>query len=135
MLSADQVKNPNALNLQGDHVRRVIKRGFSTNPTICTLTRFMSFGRKYLLTGTMESLEVPILSHEQQDYGVFSMGGDSGSIIVSTAGELVALLTGGSCSTTDCSDITYSTLLEWIWELVKEEFPGAYLYFDEERLE
>ncbi|KAI0033279.1 hypothetical protein K488DRAFT_48055 [Vararia minispora EC-137] len=130
MLTADQVNNPNSLNLEGDRVRRVIKRGFSTNTTVGTLTRFRSFGRKYFSTGDMESLEVPILSHEN-DSGTFSRGGDSGSIIVSPTGEFVALLTGGPTSLTDGSDITYATLFEWVWELVKEEFPGANLYFDD----
>ena len=64
MLTADQVNTPNTLNLQGDRVRRVIKRGFSTNTTVGTLTRFKSYGRKYFSTGNLESLEVPILSHE-----------------------------------------------------------------------
>lgn len=130
MLTADQVNNPNTLHLQGDRVRRVIKRGFSTNTTVGTLTRFMSFGRKYFPTGDIESLEVPILSHEN-DSGSFSRGGDSGSTIVSTTGEFVALLTGGSTSLTGSSDITYATLFEWVWELVKEEFPGADLHFDD----
>ena len=53
MLTANQIKDPHALNPQGDHVRRVIKRGFSTNTTVGTLTRFMSFGRKYFPTGNM----------------------------------------------------------------------------------
>ncbi|KAG9092620.1 hypothetical protein FS749_015563 [Ceratobasidium sp. UAMH 11750] len=130
MLTADQVNNPNSLNLQGDRVRRVIKRGFSTNTTVGTLTRFKSYARKYFSTGNMESLEVPILSHEN-DSGSFSRGGDSGSTIVSPAGELVALLTGGPTSLTNSSDITYATLFEWIWELVLAEFPGANLYFDD----
>ena len=130
MLTADQVNNPNSLKLRGDRVRRVIKRGYSTNTTVGTLTRFMSFGRKYFSTGDIESLEVPILSHEK-DFGTFSRGGDSGSSIVSAAGEVAALLTGGLTSLTDSSDITYGTLFEWVWELVKEEFPGANFYFDD----
>ncbi|KAI0262720.1 hypothetical protein BC834DRAFT_925125 [Gloeopeniophorella convolvens] len=130
MLTADQVNNPNTLNLQGDRIRRVLKRGFTTNTTVGTLTRFMSFVRKYFPTGNVESLEVPILSHEH-DSGTFSKGGDSGSLIVSALGEFVALLTGGTNKGTDAgSDITFATLFEWVWHLVKEEFPDANLYFD-----
>ncbi|EJC99999.1 uncharacterized protein FOMMEDRAFT_142497 [Fomitiporia mediterranea MF3/22] len=129
MLTADQVNNPNTLNLQGDRIRRVLKRGFTTNTTVGTLTRFMSFVRKYFITGNVESLEVPILSHEH-DSGTFSKGGDSGSLIVSAHGEFVALLTGGTNKGMDGSDITFATLFEWIWDLVKEEFPGANLYLD-----
>ena len=129
MLTADQVNNPNTLNLQGDRIRRVLKRGFTTNTTVGTLTRFMSFVCKYFITGNMESLEVPILSHEH-DSGAFSKGGGSGSLIVSATGEFVALLTSGANKGTDGSDVTFATLFEWVWELVKEEFPGANLYFD-----
>ncbi|KAH8116061.1 hypothetical protein DFH11DRAFT_1507017 [Phellopilus nigrolimitatus] len=129
MLTADQVNNPTNLNLQGDRVRRVLKRGFTTNTTVGTLTKFMSFVRQYFQTGNRESLEVAILSHEQ-DSGTFSKGGDSGSLIVSTIGEFLALLTGGTNKGTDSSDITYATPFEWVWDLVKAEFPGANLYFD-----
>ena len=89
----------------------------------------MSFVRKYFPTGNVESLEVPILSHEH-DPGTFSKGGDSGSLVVSARGEFVALLTGGTSKGTDGSDITFATPFEWVWDLVKEEFPGASLYFD-----
>jgi hypothetical protein len=125
MVTADQVKNPTNLNLEGNHVRRVLKRGFTTNTTVGTLTKFMSFVRQYLPTGNQDSLEVAILSHEL-DSGTFSKRGDSGSLIVSTTGEFVALLTGGSNKGT----ITYATPFEWVWDLVKVEFPGASLNFD-----
>ncbi|KAG8866413.1 hypothetical protein FRB97_003985, partial [Tulasnella sp. 331] len=129
MLTADQVNNPTNLNPEGDRVRRVLKRGFTTNTTVGTLTRFMSFVRQYFRTGNVESLEVAIFSHEH-DTGTFSKGGDSGSLIVSTIGEFIALLTGGTSKGTDASDITYGTLFEWVWDLVKAEFPGANLHFD-----
>ncbi|KAI0320034.1 hypothetical protein OF83DRAFT_1169689 [Amylostereum chailletii] len=129
VLTADQVNNPNTLNLQGDRIRRVLKRGFTTNTTVGTLTRFMSFVRKYFPIGNVDSLEMPILSHEH-DSGTFSKAGDSGSLIVSAVGEFVALLTGGTNEGTDGSDITFATLFEWVWDLVKGEFPGANLYFD-----
>ena len=89
----------------------------------------MSFVRRYFPSGNQESLEVAILSHEQE-LGSFSKGGDSGSLIVSTMGEFIALLTGGAYSGTDSSDITYATLFEWVWDLIKAEFPGASLYFE-----
>jgi hypothetical protein len=126
MLTADQVNNP---NLQGNRVRRVLKRGFTTNTTVGTLSRFISFVRSYPGTGNVGSLEVPILSHEHHS-GTFSKAGDSGSLIVSAGGEFVALLTGGTYMGTDGSDITFATLFEWVWDLVKEEFPNANLYFD-----
>ncbi|KAJ3822737.1 hypothetical protein F5880DRAFT_1483572, partial [Lentinula raphanica] len=125
ILTADQIKNPNTSNLQGHRVRRVLKHGYATNTTVGTLTRYMSFVRKYFPTGTLDSLEVPILSHEHGT-GTFSSGGDSGSLVVSAHGESVALLTGGTSKGT----ITFATPFEYVWDLVKEEFPGANLYFD-----
>ncbi|KAI0087748.1 hypothetical protein BDY19DRAFT_1010342 [Irpex rosettiformis] len=47
MLTADQVNNPTNLNPQDDHIRRVLKRSFTANTTIGTLTRFMSFVRQW----------------------------------------------------------------------------------------
>ncbi|GJJ08359.1 hypothetical protein Clacol_002573 [Clathrus columnatus] len=130
MLTADHINNPNSLNLQGDSIRHVIKRGFTTNTTIGTLTRFMSFVRKYFATGNLESLELPILSHENEG-GAFSRGGDSGSLIVSARGEFVGLITGGTYKGIDSSDITFVTLFEYIWKLIRKESPGANLYFDD----
>jgi len=132
MLTADEINNPNSLNLQGDRIRRVIKRGFATNTTVGTLSKYMSFVRKYFPTGNIESLELPILSHEDET-GPFSKEGDSGSLIVSARGEFVGLLTGGSGSNegADESDVTFVTLFEWIWKLVLDEFPGANLHFED----
>ncbi|KAG8690111.1 hypothetical protein FRC11_013734 [Ceratobasidium sp. 423] len=131
MLKAEQVNNPNSLNLQGDLIRRVLKRGFTTNTTIGTLGKFQSFVRKYFLSGgTLESIELPILSHENET-GTFSKGGDSGALIVSPKGEFIGLLSGGTNKGTDGSDITYATLFDWVWDLVLEEFPGANLYWDD----
>ncbi|KAF4597047.1 hypothetical protein EYR40_007497 [Pleurotus pulmonarius] len=127
MLTADELDNPD-LNLQGDRIRRVIKRGCATNTTVGTLTGFTSFVRKYYPTGNMESLELPILSHENES-GTFSKGGDSGSLIVSASGEFVGLLTSGTGRGTDGSDMTYATPFEWVWKLVLDEFPGASLDF------
>ncbi|KEP49280.1 hypothetical protein V565_103710 [Rhizoctonia solani 123E] len=129
ILTAEQVKNPETKNLQGNPFRRVLKRGFTTNTTVGTVTRYMSFVRKYFPTGNLESIELPIIPHENET-GTFSKGGDSGSTIVSPHGEFVSLLTGGTNKGTGGSDITYSTMFEWVWELVLAEFPDANLYFE-----
>ncbi|KAJ8692222.1 hypothetical protein PTI98_009556 [Pleurotus ostreatus] len=50
MLTADELDKSN-LNLQGDRIRRVIKRGSATNTTVGTFSPFMSFVRKYYSTG------------------------------------------------------------------------------------
>ena len=130
ILTAQQITNPDNKSLEGDLVRRAIKRGFATNTTVGTISRYMSFVRKYFLTGRLESIELPIIPHENET-GTFSKEGDSGSIIVSPRGEFISLLTSGTNMGSDGSDITYSTIFEWVWELVREKFPGANLCWDD----
>jgi hypothetical protein len=52
------------------------------------------------------------------------MGEDSGSIIVDATGMFVALLTTGA-GITDSTDITYGSPMYWLWDVIKERFPGA----------
>jgi hypothetical protein len=130
MLSAADINNPNSKNLEGERIRRVIKRGFTTNTTVGTLSRFMSHCRKYFVTGNLDSVEVAILPRDS-DSVAFSRGGDSGALIVDALGQFVALLTGGTNKGTGSSDITFATPMEWVWDLIKNKFPGANLYFDD----
>ena len=130
MVTADQINNPTNLTLKGDCIRRVPKRGSITNTTVGTLSRFVSFVRKYNITGTLESLELAILPHENAT-GTFSKGGDSGAMGISATGAYVGKVRGGTNKGTDGSDITYATLFEHDWELILEKFPGASLYWDD----
>ncbi|GJJ10265.1 hypothetical protein Clacol_004491 [Clathrus columnatus] len=131
MLTADDINNPNTLDSTGNRIRRVLKRGFKTNTTVGTLSRFMSFVRHYFTNGgIMESLELPILPHESET-GTFSKGGDSGAVIVSPSGEFVGLLTSGTNKGTDGTDITFATLFKYIWDLVLEQYPGTNLYWED----
>ena len=130
MVTADDIENPNSLDGRGDRTCRVLKRGWKTNTTVGNLPRFMSFVRKYYISGTLESLELAILPHESQ-IGPFSRGGDSGAVIVSATGEYVGILTGGTNKGTDGTDITYATLFVYIWALILAKFPGANLYFED----
>lgn len=130
MLTANDINNPNSLDSQGDRVRRVIKRGSTTNTTVGTLSRFISFVRKYTITGTLESLELAILPHENVT-GTYSKEGDSGAMAVSAKGAYVGKVSGGTNNGTDGSDITYATLFEYDWDLILAEFPGASLYWDD----
>ncbi|KAH6906928.1 hypothetical protein BKA70DRAFT_382017 [Coprinopsis sp. MPI-PUGE-AT-0042] len=128
ILTANQIRNPDSLTLEGERIRRVIKRGSGSNTTVGTFTRFMAFRRKYKNAGHVDSYEVAVFPHEDRK-GPFSKGGDSGSIIVSPGGDYVALLTGGTNTIADSADITFATPFEWVWDLIKEEFPGANLNF------
>ncbi|KIY61612.1 hypothetical protein CYLTODRAFT_495169 [Cylindrobasidium torrendii FP15055 ss-10] len=127
---AELAGDPDTSSLQGDSVRRVLKRGIATKTTVGTLTKFMSYVRHYNIHGPKDSLEMAILSHEKDAGCTFAEAGDSGSLIVTGDGKFVGLLTGGTNKGTDGCDITYATPFEWVWDLVKEEFPGADLNFD-----
>jgi hypothetical protein len=128
-MSAAQVKEPNNLDLNGDPVRYVIKRGHTTFTTIGRLSGFESHKRQYGLLGSFDSIETAVYPYDKHS-GPFSRGGDSGALIVGPEGEFVALLTGGT-GPTDSSDITYGTLFEWLWEaIIKPKFPGAALSFE-----
>ncbi|THH28675.1 hypothetical protein EUX98_g5521 [Antrodiella citrinella] len=129
MLTAAEINNPNSKNIEGERIRRVIKRGTTTLTTVGTLSKFMSHVRKYSLYGHMDSIEVAILPHDN-DSGPFSRGGDSGSLVVDARRRFAALLTGGT-GNTDSSDITYATLMEWVWVVIKDEYEGANLYCED----
>jgi hypothetical protein len=75
-------------------------------------------------------VEVAVYPYDD-DSGPFSRSGDSGSIIVDALGKFVALLTGGT-GVTDCSDITFGSPMYWLWEIIKDKFPGADLYFNDD---
>ncbi|KAG8756942.1 hypothetical protein FRC11_004910 [Ceratobasidium sp. 423] len=128
IMTAAQVKAPNSLDIKGDPVRYVIKRGHTTFTTIGRLSGFESHTRHYGLLGTFDSIETVVFPYNNHS-GPFSKGGDSGALIVGPEGEFVALLTGGT-GPTDSSDITYGTLMVWLWEIIKAEFPGTNLYFE-----
>jgi len=116
-------------DFKGDSVRRVIKHGLTTLTTIGNLSGFESHVRRYFGMGVRDSVEAAIYS-DDSDSGPFSRGGDSGSIIVDAPGQFVALLTSGT-GQSDSTDITFGTPMYWLWDILKEKFPGADLDFDE----
>ncbi|KAH9004279.1 hypothetical protein EDB86DRAFT_2887796 [Lactarius hatsudake] len=129
ILSAKEIRMPNDQDVNGDPMRYVIKRGIATHTTIGCLTGFESHVRRYFALGTRDSVEATVCPYGNDLPGPFSRGGDSGSIIVDALGKFVALLTAGT-GPTDSSDITFGTPMHWLWEIIKAEFPGANLYFE-----
>ncbi|KAH0588819.1 hypothetical protein H2248_004619 [Termitomyces sp. 'cryptogamus'] len=126
ILSVVKMREPNSQDHKGDTVRYVIKRGLTTRTTIGRLNGFESYQRRYSVHGNLDSVEVPIYPYDNNS-GPFSKGGDSGSPIVDSLAEFVALLTGS----TESSDITYGTPMYWPWnDVIKPQFPGANFYFD-----
>lgn len=129
ILAAAQIKEPNSQDIKGDPTRLVIKRGHTTFTTVGRLNGFESRERQYSLLGNFDSVEAAVYPYDN-DSGPFSRGGDSGAAIVGTNHDFVAQLTGGT-GTTDSSDITYGTPMEWLWnKVIKVEFPSAVLFFD-----
>ncbi|KZS93092.1 hypothetical protein SISNIDRAFT_474567 [Sistotremastrum niveocremeum HHB9708] len=120
---------PNSQDIKGDPTRFVIKRGHTTLITIGRLNGFESHKRHYGLLGNFNSIEAAVYPYDNNS-GPFSRGTDSGAAIIGTNHDFVAQLTGGTGST-DSSDITYGTPMEWLWDkVIKVEFPRAVLFFN-----
>lgn len=129
ILGIDKIAEPNSKDSNGDPTQFVIKRGHTTKTTVGRLNGFKSFERRYGLLGNFDSFEAAVLPYDNNS-GPFSRGGDSGAAIVGTNNDFVAQLTGGSGST-DSSDVTYGTPMQWLWDdIIKAEFPNAVLFFD-----
>ena len=115
ILTAEQITLPNAKNFDDIPVLFVLKNGYTTGTTIGRLNRFRSKVRLYGLTGTFDSTEVSVLPYgENQYFGAFSKGGDSGAIVGGPDGKFASLLTGGT-SPSESVDITYTTPMYCLW--------------------
>ncbi|KAI6007528.1 hypothetical protein F5J12DRAFT_828698 [Pisolithus orientalis] len=130
ILSAEEIRTPNNRDREGDPMRYVIKRGLTTLTTIGCLNGFESHVRRYCALGSRDSVEVAVYPYDTVS-GPFSRGGDSGSIIVDALGKFVALLTGGT-GPAYSSEITFGTPMHWLWDVIKTQFPGANLYFEDD---
>ena len=130
ILSAKEIQTPNDRDRKGDPIRHVAKCGLASATTIGCLTGFESHVRRYFALGSRDSVEAAVYPHNN-DSGPFSKAGDSGSIIVDARGKFVALLTSGT-GPTDTSDITYGSPIHWLWDIIKAEFPGADLDFEDD---
>lgn len=129
ILAAAKIRQPGSQDIKGDPTRFVIKRGLTTLTTVGRLNGFESYKRVYNILGTFDSIEAAVYPYDN-DSGPFSRRGDSGAAIVGAKNDIVAQLTGCAGSS-DSSDITYGTPMEWLWNVViKGEFPNAVLVFD-----
>jgi hypothetical protein len=139
ILSAAEIRTPNNKNHKGEPMRYVIKRGLTTLTTIGCLTGFESHVRRYFTLGFRDSVEAAIYPYNKNsgpfsrpgDSGPFARPGDSGSIIVDAVGKFAVLLTSGT-GAANYSDITFGSPMHWLWEVIKDKFPGANLYFEDD---
>ena len=130
ILSAEEICTPNNKDDKGNPMRYVIKRGLTTLTTIGCLNGFESHVRHYIALGSRDSVEAAVYPYDN-DSSPFSRGGDSGAIIVDALGKFVALLTSGT-GPIDSSDITFGSPMHWLWAIIKAQFPGANLYFEDD---
>ncbi|KAF8588036.1 hypothetical protein K439DRAFT_1613794 [Ramaria rubella] len=128
LIQEDHMHNPDVLDINGEPCLFVIKNGNTTGVTIGRATGIFSFVRQYLDNNTHQtSMEWAILPYDNES-GVFSAPGDSGSIIADGHGRIGGLLTGGA-GETNASDVTYATPLFWLLPRIKGNgFPNAHLY-------
>jgi hypothetical protein len=99
----------------GEACLYVIKNDLTTRVTIGRATGIFSHVQEYFPNQTSQtSIEWSILPCDN-DSGVFSAGGDSGSVIVDGGGGYGGLLTG-SAGKTASSDVTYAW---WLLTVIK----------------
>lgn len=127
ILPAEEMRTPKN-NPKGDSTRYVIKHVLATHTTIGYLNGFESHVRRYFDLGARDSVETAVYSYGSEPRP-FSKAGDSGSLIVDAYGKAVALLTSGT-GPAHTPDIVYGSPMQWLWEIIEAEFPGANLYFD-----
>jgi len=133
IMSAEEIRAPTSTDPDDptvDHPRYVLKRGIATRTTIGRLSGFESHIRRYFAIGARDSTEVAICSYDTNS-GPFSRGGDSGSIVANARGKYVGMFTSGA-GATDSSDISFASPMYCLWDIIKAQFPGAKLYFEDE---
>lgn len=109
-----EMKNPQALDENGEATLVVMKRGRSSGLTVGRANTVESRRRTVARGVTKISREWCILGEGRNI--AFSQKGDSGAIIVDGTGRIGGLLTGGDGTWVD---ITYATPFEWILQRIK----------------
>jgi hypothetical protein len=127
VVSDDEIRNPQHLDVHGEKCLLVIKNGLTTGTTVGRVNGLESFTRTYDEYGIKQtSIEIAVLAYDKTR-GKFSDPGDSGSIVLSRDGRIVGILTGGA-GPTDDTDITYLTPYWWVEKEIKAKYPGCFLY-------
>jgi len=120
VIPIEEMAHPTALNRDSRRCITVIKRGAATHLTIGYALGFSAYRRHP--GGGIEGISKewaiePLFSDENE---IFSVGGDSGSVIVDGHGRIGGLLTSGSGRPLANSiDITYATPVSFILERIR----------------
>jgi len=124
---ADEIYNPQHLDVHGEKCLLVVKNGLTTGTTVGRVNGLESFTRTYEEYGIEQtSIEIAVLAYDKTRRK-FSDPGDSGSIVLSRDGRIVGMLTGGAGPTGE-TDIAYLTPYWWIEKEIKAKYPGCFLY-------
>ncbi|KAI0696962.1 hypothetical protein C8T65DRAFT_743357 [Cerioporus squamosus] len=140
VVSPATINNPRHLDANGQQRLLVLKNGGATGTTFGYANGLESARRSYPEYGIdqADSLEIAVLSLDESD-GPFSQArrytssrcseaGDSGSIVVTRAGEILGMVTGGAGPPSDATDITWVTPFWWLQDQIKKQYPDASLY-------
>jgi hypothetical protein len=107
------------LDHDNDPCIMVIKRGYASDLTVGRLNTIRSFTRVYFEGQPSQmSMEIAVLPRNSKS-GAFSTPGDSGSAVVDGQGRIAGLLTGGA-GTTEASDCTYLTSINFLIKRMSE---------------
>ncbi|KAI0255840.1 hypothetical protein BJV78DRAFT_1273361 [Lactifluus subvellereus] len=115
----NELRNPTALDQNGDPCLPVITRSGISGLTIGRANNVLSYTRNYCGGDSADtSKQWSIFSYDSKS-GAFSTKGDSGSVIADGLGRIGGLLTGGA-GTTASSDITYATPINFVLKRMQE---------------
>lgn len=128
-ITDELMRSPDMWDSESEPCLLVVKNGNATDTTLGRANGVLSIVRQYSqfdVSASETSMEWGILNYDNNS-GVFSKPGDSGSIIADIHGRVGGMLTGGSGKTM-ASDITYATPFWWLLQRIKDKgFPKAHL--------
>jgi hypothetical protein len=121
----EEMRKPRRMRDQDDEwCIAVLKRGRTTDLTLGKGTKFVSYTRDAdHLNVHGVSMEYAVIPLDTKS-SPFSKGGDSGSVVVDGLGRIAGILTAGSGST-DRTDVTYVTPIDFIMEVIHNHPPLA----------
>jgi hypothetical protein len=114
----EEMRRPTMYDQNNDPCIMVIKRGRTTGLTVGRANDVFSYTRNYFGDNDFGvSKEWAVLPFDNRS-GAFSAKGDSGSVVVDGAGRIGGILTGGG-GTTDSSDVTYVTPIDFVLKTIR----------------
>ncbi|KAI1380371.1 hypothetical protein F4677DRAFT_441686 [Hypoxylon crocopeplum] len=127
VVQEEELRNPQHLDVHSQKCLLVVKNGTTTSTTFGRVNGLESFIRYYPTYGINEtSTEIAVLRYSKE-HPRFSEFGDSGSIVLDRAGQVVGGITGDG-GASDGTDISYITPYYDIHAQLTSKYPGIHLY-------